>query len=190
SEPHLLEQAVAALAAIGDPRAVEQSRRILETSNDEAWNGAAIRVLGAMNERSMAPKFLEIIEDSQNPLAPAALIALGDLGERKALPMILTGLGSRSDEIVVAAARAAGSLIETAALDAGDLRDALAALVADSSATEPMRAAALESLVLIGDPRLNAALALAVTDAGLEGTRLLARIEELLHERKVRLTSS
>ncbi|MEX2343332.1 MAG: HEAT repeat domain-containing protein [Steroidobacteraceae bacterium] len=190
SEPHLLEQAVAALAAIGKTRALEESRRILETSNDEAWNGAAIRVLGAMNERSMAPRFLEIVKDSKNPLAPAALIALGDLGERQALPAVREGLTSRSEAIVVAAARAAGKLTKKVGSDTTELRDALAALLVDSSATEQMRAAALESLVLIDDPRLNAALASAVTDAGFEGTTLLQRIEELLRERKVRLAAS
>jgi HEAT repeat protein len=189
SEPHLLERAVAALAAIGETRAIEQSRRILETSNDEAWNGAAIRVLGAMGERNMVPRFLEIIEDWKHPLAPAALIALGDLGEPKALPAVQEGLTSRSEEIVVAAARAAGKLIKKVGNDATELRAALAVLLADSSATEPMRAAALESLVLIEDPRLNTALASAVTDAGLEDTPLLARIEELLRERKVRLAA-
>ena len=190
SEPHLLERAIAALAAIGETRAIEESRRILETSNDEAWNAAAIRVLGAMDVRDMAPRFLEMVEDWKNPLAPAALVALGDLGERKALPAVRGGLNSRSEVIVIAAARAAGALIKRAGGNSTELRDALAALVVDSSATEPIRAAALKSLALIDDPRLNAALASAVTDAGLEGTNLLGRIEELLRERKVRLAAS
>jgi Protein of unknown function (DUF3558) len=63
----------------------------------------------------------------------------------------------------------------------------LADLLTDSSAPERMRIAALEALLLIDDPRLNAALSSAVNDAGLEGTYLLERIEELLRERKVRL---
>jgi len=189
SEPHLLERAVAALAAIGDTRAVEESRKILETSNDEAWNGAAIRVLGAMDVRKMAPRFLEIIKDWKNPLAPAALIALGDLGELQARPAVREALASRSEVIVAAAAQSAGKLIKESGADAKELRDALAALLADSSATQQMRVAALESLLLLDDPRLNAALAAAATDAGLEGTDLLERIEVLLRERKVRLVA-
>jgi HEAT repeat protein len=189
SEPYLLEQAVAALAAIGDTRAIEESRKILTTSNDEAWNRAAIRVLGAMGVQRMTPGFLEIIKDWKNPLAPAALIALGDLGELQALPAIREALTSRSEEIVVAAAQAAGKLIKKTGTDAKELRDTLAALLADSSATERMRVAAFDSLLLIDDPRLNAALALAVTDASLEGTNLLERVEELLRERKVRLAA-
>jgi HEAT repeat protein len=189
SEPHLLEQAVAALAAIDDARAIGESHRILETSNDEPWNRAAIRVLGAMDEQKMAPRFLQIIKDWRNPLAPAALIALGDLGELQALPAVREALESRSEEIVVAAAQAAGKLIKKTGTDARELRDMLAALLTDSSATERMRIAALESLLLIDDPRLNAALASAVNDAGLEGTYLRGRIEELLRERKVRLAA-
>lgn len=187
SEPHLLEQAVAALAAIGDTRAIEESGKILATSNDNAWNRAAIRVLGAMGVRRMAPRFLEIIKDWKSPLAPAALIALGDLGELQALPAVREALASRSEEIVVAGAQAAGKLIKKTGTEAQELRDTLAALLADSSATEAMRAAALDSLLLIDDARLNAALASAVTDAGLEDTELLLRIEGLLRERKVRL---
>jgi len=187
SEPQLLERAVGALVAIGDTRAVEESLKFLETSNDEAWNRAAIRVLGAMGERKMIPRFLEIIDDWKNPLAPAALIALGDLGEPQALPAVREALASRSEEIVVAAAHASGKLLKKTGADAKKLRDTLAALLADSSATQRMRTAALDSLLLIDDPRLNAALAEAVTDASLEGTNLLERIEELLRERKLRL---
>lgn len=189
SELHLLEQAVAALAAIDDARAIGESRRILETSNDEAWNRAAIRVLGAMHEHSMAPPFLQITKDWKDPLAPAALIALGDLGELQAMPAVREALDSRSEELVVAAARAAGKLIKRTGTDTRDLRDKLAALLTDSSATERMRIAALDSLLLIDDPRLNVALASSVKDAGLEGTYLLERIEALLRERKVRLAA-
>jgi hypothetical protein len=187
SEAYLLEQATAALAAIGEPRAIMESRRILETSNDVAWNTAAIRTLGAMGERSMAPQFLEITKDWSNPLAPAALIALGDLGESRALPAAREGLDSRSAEIVIASARSGGSLIKKSGHAAAEFRDALATLLADSSATEPMRAAALEALIMIEDPRIHTALAAAVADAGLEGTSLQGRAEELMRERKVRL---
>jgi HEAT repeats len=142
-----------------------------------------------MHEHSMAPRFLQITKDSKDPLAPAALIALGDLGELQAMPAVREALDSRSEELVVAAARAAGKLIKRTGTDTRDLRDKLAALLTDSSATEQMRIAALESLLLIDDPRLNAALASSVMDAGLEGTYLLERIEELLRERKVRLAA-
>lgn len=189
SEPHLLERAVAALVAIGDTRAIEESRKILETSNDEAWNRAAIRVLGAMGDREMTPRFLEIIDDWKNPLAPAALIALGDLGEPQVLPAAREALASRSEQIVVAAAHASGKLLKKTGADAKELRDMLAALLADSSATQRMRTAALDSLLLIDDPRLNAALAAAVTDASLEATDLMERIERLLRERMVRLAA-
>ncbi len=189
SEPHLLERALAALVAIGDPRAIEESRHILETSNDEAWNWAAIRALGALGVAGMATRFLEIIDDWKDPLAPAALIALGDLGESKILPALREALASRGEEIVVAAALASGKLIKKTGADAIELRETLAALLSDSSATEPMRTAALESLLLIDEPRLDLALAAAATDSGLETTSLLQRVEELLRARMVRLAA-
>ncbi|MGH8249124.1 MAG: HEAT repeat domain-containing protein [Steroidobacteraceae bacterium] len=189
SEPHLLERAVAALAAIGDGRAVEASRKILESSNDDAWSQAAIRVLGAMGDRQMTPRFLAIVADRRNPLAPAALIALGDLGENQALPAMREALASRSEQTVVAAAHASGKLIKRTGENANALRDALAALLVDSSATQRMRAAALDSLLGIDDPRLNAALAAAVADASLEASEMLERIVKLLRERRVRLAA-
>ena len=48
SEPYLREEAISALAAIREPRAVGELRKILETSNDVAWNSAAVRALGAL----------------------------------------------------------------------------------------------------------------------------------------------
>jgi HEAT repeat protein len=117
------------------------------------------------------------------------LIALGDLGEPRALPAAREGLDSRSEEIVIASARSAGSLIKKSGHAVAEFRDALATLLADSSATEPMRAAALEALILIEDPRIDTALAAAVADAGLEGTSLQGRVEELMRERKVRLVA-
>ena len=88
SEPGLVEEAAAALAAIHDPKAVPVLRDILKTSNDTTWNSAAIRALGALGEKEYTTQFLEIVQDSKNPLAPAALVALGDLGETKALPKV------------------------------------------------------------------------------------------------------
>jgi len=61
-------------------------------------------------------------------------------------------------------------------------------LLADPGSPEEARAAALESLLALNDPRLDGALAQAVRDARLEGGDLLRKIEKLLRERKVRLT--
>jgi HEAT repeat protein len=85
SEPSLREQAVSALAAIREPRAVGELRKILETSNDVDWNSAAMRSLGRLGAVELVPQFLEIARNPKNPLAPSALIALGDLREAKAL---------------------------------------------------------------------------------------------------------
>ncbi len=187
SESGLVEQAVAALAAIRDPRTVPVLRDILKTSNDTTWNSAAIRALGALGEKEFAPQFLEIVQDLKNPLAPAALIALADMGETKALPKVREGLASRNEHIAYTSARAAGKLLAVPGVKADDLRDQLAALFADPDAGEGLRMAALETLVTVNDPRLDKALRTAVRDAGQEGTSLMARTEQLLAERKVKL---
>ena len=188
SEPSLRERAISALAAIREPRAVGELRKILETSNDVGWNSAAMRSLGRLGAIELAQQFLEIARNAKNPLAPSALIALGDLHEAKALEIARAGFASRDTEIVTASARAAGNLLALATVKADDVHDQLASLLADPGSPEEARAAALESLLTLNDPRLDGALALAVRDARLEGGNLLAKIEKLLRERKVRLT--
>jgi hypothetical protein len=83
--------------------------------------------------------------------------------------------------------RAAGKLLAKTEVKGDDLRDQLAALAADPDAAQMLRLAAMESLVSLKDPRLDKVLAAAVRDAGLEGGPMLARTEELLRERKVKL---
>jgi len=188
SEPSLREQAISALAAIREPRAVGELRKILETSNDVDWSSAAMRSLGRLGAVELAPQFLEIARNAKNPLAPSALMAVGDLHEAKALEIARAGFASRDTEIVTASARAAGNLLALATVKADDVHDQIASLLADPGSPEEARAAALESLLTLNDPRLNGALAQAVRDARLEGGNLLGKIEKLLRERKVRLT--
>src|SRR4029077_9369856 len=121
----LLEEAVAALAAIRDPRTVPALRDILQTSNNTAWNGVAIRVLGALGEKEFAPQFLEIVQDLKRPLAAQALVALGDLGEVKALPRVREALKSRNDHIVLTGIRAATKLVLLSDAKTDDVRDQL-----------------------------------------------------------------
>jgi HEAT repeat protein len=188
SEPYLREQAISALAAIREPRAVDQLRKILETSNDVAWNSAAIRALGALGAADFAPRFLEMARNTGSSLGPSALVALGDLHEAKVLEIARAGFTSRDPERLAASARAAGNLVALPGISANDVRDELARLLADRSAWQPARLAALNSLVALNDPRLNGALARAVRDAGLEGSDLLNKIEDHLRKGKVRLT--
>ena len=188
SEPYLREQAISALAAIREPRAVDELRKILETSNDIAWDSAAVRALGALGASDLAPQFLEMARNTGNPLGPSALIALGDLHEAKALEISRAGFASRNPERLEASARAAGNLVALPGVSAGDVPDQLSTLLADRSAWQPARLAALNSLLGLNDPRLDGALALAVRDSGLEGSDLLNKIEEQLCKRNVRLT--
>jgi HEAT repeat protein len=188
SEPALRDQAVEALAAIREPKAIAELRRIWESSHDLAWNAAAIRALGRLGQAEIAPRLLEITRDLRDPLAASALFALGDLGEERALPVVREGLASRNDDVVVAAARAARKLLSRPGIRGDDVRDRLAALLADPYATPTIRSEALEALVALDDPRLGPALAAAARDAGLEGNDLLRRVEERLAGRKEQLT--
>ena len=188
SEPYLREQAISALAAIRDPRAGGELRKILETSNDVAWNSAAIRGLGRLGAVDLAPQFLQIEGNPGSPLAPSALIALGDLHEVKAMEIARAGFASRNAEMLTASARAAGNLLAVPGVSAENVRDQLATLLADPGAPQEARAAALDSLTKLDDPRLDGALVQAVRDAGLEGSDLLEKIEKLLRSRKVKLT--
>jgi HEAT repeat protein len=188
SAPQLQDAAVEALAAIREPKAVPELKKIWESSNDLGWNAAAIRALGRLGQAEVAPRLLELAGDLKHPLAAPALIALGDLGEPRALPIVRAGLASRSDAVVVAAVRAARKLLAAPGSQADEVRDGLAALLADSDASEVVRVAALESLVALDDPRLAGALRPAVRDGGLEGSDLLRRIEEQMALRREKLT--
>ena len=100
------------------------------------------------------------------------------------------GLGSRNAALLTASARATGNLAALPGVKADDVRDQLASLLADPGASLEARAAALDSLVALNDPRLDGALSQAVRDAGLESGEgdLLNKIEKLLRERKIKLT--
>jgi HEAT repeat protein len=187
SAPALRDQAIEVLAAVREPKALPELRKIWESSHDLSWDAAAIRALGRLGQADIAPRLLTIARDGQDPLAASALIALGDLGVAEALPAVRDGLSSRGDEVVVAAARAAGKLLALPDVKADDVRDRLAALLADQSASQPVREAALGTLVSLNDPRLGEALTRAARDSGLEGSDLLRRIEDRLATRQQRL---
>ena len=86
SQVNLREEAVEAIAAIAEPKAIPELRRIWQTSNDLAWNAAAIRALARLGQADIAPSLLEISRRPGEPLAPSALIGLGDLGSSEAPP--------------------------------------------------------------------------------------------------------
>ncbi len=187
SESWLLEQAVAALAAIREPQAVVRLKEILKSSNDVAWNTAAVRGLGAMGMREMTPEFLTMVSDLRNPLAPAALLALADLGEVKALDKTFEGLASRNDRVVAASARAAGKLLMLPGVDGTDLKARLLTIFVDPDADQTSRAAALEAMLACKDEQLAAALPQVAREAGLQGSSLMQSVEKLLRERKMKL---
>ncbi|MGH6891665.1 MAG: HEAT repeat domain-containing protein, partial [Dongiaceae bacterium] len=187
SEPGLLDQAVSALAAIRDPASIETLRNVLASSNDQRWNFAALRALGALGDRGITARCLEIVRDLQDPLAPAALIALGDLGEAGALDSVRAALASRNAEVLAAGVRAAGKLSSLPNVAADDLRDRIVAILADANAPIDARGFALDALLARDDVQINNALSAALLDAGLEGTAMLSQIERLVSSRKLEL---
>lgn len=185
SESTLRERAVAALAAIQEPKAIAELRQILDAGNDLNWTAAAMRGLGRLKVVEVAPQLLDAAADLNAPLAPDALIGLGDLGEERAIPLIREGLASRSDQVVIAAIRAATSILKSRRELGDDLRDAIAALLTNRSAATSIRSASLEALVSLDDARLPRALDSAVRDAALEADGLLVEIEKQLAAKKV-----
>ena len=180
SQVALREPAVLALAALREPKAIPELRRIWETSNDLSWNAAAIRALARLGQRDITPRLLEIAKVPGDPLAPSALIGLGELRSADALPLVREALDSRSEEMTIAATRAAASLLAGSELKSEAVRDRLASLLVDANASLPVRQAALEALSAIDDPRLVRSLRTVARDANLEGTPLLAEVERLL----------
>lgn len=185
SEPQLLEDAVTALAAIGDLKVLPELTAIWKNSNDREWKTAALRALAAMGQKEIAPQLLEIVQDLRNPLAAPALIGLSDLGEAKALPAVRKALASRNAALAVAGGRAATKLLVPA--DHPPTRDDLQSLLADPEADADARMGALEALLKLNDARLDATLGGIARDARLEGGSLLFRAEDLLSKRKAKL---
>jgi hypothetical protein len=185
SQAALREESVLALAALREPRAVPELRRIWETSNDLAWNAAAIRALARIGQRDIIPRLLEIAKVPGDPLAPSALIGLGDLRSADALPLVREALDSRSDEMTIAATRASASLLADSELKSESIRDRLANLLVDVNASLPVRQAALEALSALHDPRLAHSLSTVARDANLEGTPLLNEVERCLSKRSL-----
>ena len=187
SESGLTEGAIEALVAMKDPRTLNDAKTIFETSNDAKWNSAAIRILGALGAREFTAKFLGLAADWKNPLSSPALIALADLGESQALPRIREALNSRSADLAIAGTEAAAHLLKRPEIMADDIRDQLAALLASGEASGSVRNEALDALLALKDPRLDHALVITVSEAALERTSLLEKIEAALRDRKLKL---
>jgi HEAT repeat protein len=184
SQAALRDQAVEALGAIGDPRAIPELRRIWQTSNDLAWNAAAIRALARLGQADITPNLLELAKVPGEPLAASALVGLGYLGSPEALPIVLQTLSSRSDELVIAATQAAARLLVRPELKSEPIRDRLAALLTDADASTAVRQAALEALTALDDPRLVPSLSAVARDANLEGSPFLLEVERALATRR------
>jgi HEAT repeats len=183
SQINLRDQAVEALGAVADPRAVPELRRIWQTSNDLSWNAAVIRALARLGQRDITPKLLDLARVPGDPLAPSALVGLGYLGSPEALPIVQEAIGSRSEALVIAATEAAARLLARPELKSEPIRDRLAALLADADASAIVRTAALEALVSLKDPRLVPTLSAVARDANIEGTPLLIQVEHELARR-------
>lgn len=185
SRPDLRDDAVTAIAAIGDPNAIPELRRIWQTSNDLDWNAAAIRGLGRLGQKEIVPRLLTLARTPGDPLADSAILALGDLAPDAAVPIVRQALNSRRDATVIAATRAARALLAHAELNDDGIRSRLAALLADADASPSVREETLRTLVALNDRALEAPLGHVVRDANLEGFTLLVEAEKTLRKREL-----
>jgi HEAT repeat protein len=187
SMPEVRDAAIDAVVATKTPRTVDDLTSIVRTSHDPTWNAAAIRALAKLGQADLTPTLLAIVDDLQNPQAPAALLALADLGEARAMPRVSAVLQSRSDVLLLAAIPAARRLLAAQAAGEDDVRDRLAERLADPLGSPPVREAALDALSALDDARLARSLRSAVRESALENTPLLARFEAELAKKRIPL---
>ncbi len=164
SEDHLREDAVAALVAMRDSRTVEEMRRILETSNDDAWNASAVLVLGGLGEQKLRERFYAYAQGGSGELAAAAMIALAELGDVRVLKSIRQWLDQRETEMHVAAAKSASIALVKHRMPADDILERLAAILSAGSDRVVSRQA-FETLAALDDRRLNEAAASALRNS-------------------------
>ncbi|MGH6887381.1 MAG: hypothetical protein ACREGK_15050, partial [Geminicoccales bacterium] len=164
SEDYLREDAVAALVAMCDSRTVEEMRRILETSNDDAWNASAVLVLGGLGEQRLRERFYAYAQDGSSKLAAAAMIALAELGDVRVLEFIRRWLDQREMEMHIAAAKAASIALAIHRMQADDIVEELAAILSAGSDRIASRVA-FETLAALNDRRLNEAAASALRNS-------------------------
>lgn len=188
SDPRYLEVAVVAVAAINKSGSTDQLLDIYRNSNDLAWKRAAVRALGLLGHTPFQSELLLLSRDLNHPLAPSALLARADLHDLKVIELLPTALFSRNEAVVVAAARSAARLLTEHRGQAESLiRSALATLAKDPEANREVRRHALEALVATKDLQLDEVLIAMVRDNRIERSGMLARVRELLRERKVRM---
>jgi len=182
----LRDDAVNAVVAAGGPKVVAELQRIWRSSNDANSNAAAFLALARLGRGELALELFAIAKTSVDPLAQPALLALADLGSPEAAPLVLDSLNSRRDAVVFNAARAAVILLRKPVPKDVEIRDRLASLLTDPDASHAVRDAALNALVSLEDGRLPAFLNAAANDVGLEGSKLLVRIETAQETRPTR----
>jgi len=110
SHPHLVEEeALEAIAAIGDERAVPTLSDLLL---DEGFplRSACARALGELRSAQALPALQLAAKDEDAELRYAALHALGEIGDRECAPTVLGALDDRSPSVRLAAAQACASL--------------------------------------------------------------------------------
>jgi hypothetical protein len=191
SDPRYVDTAAEALAAINKAGSTQHVLGIYQTSNDLDWKRAAIRALGLLGHNAFQSELGNLTRDLSHPLAPAALLARADLDDISVMQLLPAALSARSEAVTVAAARSSGKLLATepgrASPAASEIREGLATLAADPQAQIDARGYALEALLVGEDPHVDDVLIAMIRDVGIERTKLLLRVRELLRERKVRI---
>ncbi len=177
SEEHLRDDAVTALVAMRDSRTVEEMRRILETSNDDAWNAPAVLVLGGLGEQQLRERFYGYARGPAGKLAAAAMVALAEIGDVRVLDIVRQWLDQRETEMHVAAARSASIALVRHRMQADDVAEKLARILSVGRDRIVSRRA-FETLAALDDRRLNEAAA-----SALRNSRQDDDFQELIIER-------
>lgn len=188
ADPGVTPYAARALAAIGDERTAGNLWKILETSRDTQWSGAALQALAAMRDEKIAAKLTEILSDRRSRLLASALQAAQELSDPELIPAITPHVQSRNTQIVqlsISAVRHLAAVGQGQAAYRESIQQAGAELI--KVLNEPdfhmnIRIAALDALQVLEDRRLPNTLRSLADRPQLENSKLLQRVNQVLTE--------
>jgi hypothetical protein len=187
------------LAALDDPRTVNDFNKILEGRPDRRWQAAALTGLAVVGDDAGKKRLLDVLNDERNPLAADAAEAVGLSADADLLPPLAKLVPSRNPNIAMSslvALRRFFSGVRTSpyGLDAVNLDEhpaakpaanvpqatrealakAVASLVADPYVAYNVRQEAFAVARLLDHNQFETLLLELADQAELEGTPLLA----------------
>ena len=125
-DPQVVVQAVEALTALGEPRAIPPLRQLLARSTaggrgDDEIAAAAARGLGRLGDRESLPALRALAADKSSPVRGSAIEALGQLKDGESVDLLISVLKEcegDKDPLTAAALTALGRIGDTRATPA------------------------------------------------------------------------